>query len=142
MKKIILSVSFFSAVNAFGGAYNLTCTDANGSVSVEKGSLSIAGETYQYYNEYSVSRLMGLELVDFLKEKRPKVVVSAPNVPTDVAQSGVKVLSVKNFKDECGNPGTVTKYSEAVGIYSNDGTALVNLARLKCTETIITGHCL
>ncbi|MGZ3768509.1 MAG: hypothetical protein ACXVCP_07545 [Bdellovibrio sp.] len=142
MKRIILFFVFFLSINAFGGAYSLNCRNSDESVTIGNGSLVIAGKTYAYYNEYSKTRLMGLDLVDFLKEKRLKVVVSSPDVPTDVAQSGVKILKEKSFKDECGNPGTETTYSEAVGVYANDGLTLVNLARIKCTERIITGHCM
>lgn len=140
MKQFIIFFTLISSVNAFAGAYSLSCSSENGSVKVEKGSLNIEGRDFEYYADKTV-RLMGLEIVDFLKENNPKVVVSSPDALTDIAQGGIKVLKSKIFKDECGNPGTETRYSEAVGIYQTDGTTLVKVARLKCTERIITGHC-
>lgn len=140
MKLFILSFTFIASVNAFAGAYSLSCSNENGSVQVGNGSLTVEGKDFEYYGDESV-RLMGLQIVDFLKVNAPKVVVSVPNVATDVAQGGVKVLKIKKIKDECGNQGTETKYSEAVGIYQTDGAPLVNVARLKCTERIISGHC-
>ncbi|WP_413287633.1 hypothetical protein [Bdellovibrio sp. HCB337] len=141
MKKIILALTFFASVNAFAGAYSLSCSNPTGSVKIGKGCLTVNGKDYAYYSEYSSTRLMGLELVDFLKEPSPKVAVSAPDAPTNVAQGGVTVLSEKDFKDECGNSGTETEYKEAIGIYQADGSTLVDVAHITCTETIITGHC-
>jgi len=141
MKQFILFFTLLTSVNSFAGAYSLSCSNENGSVKIGNGSLTIEGKDFKYYGDESV-RLMGLQIVDFLKENNPKVVVSVPDALTDDAQGGVKVLKTKKFKDECGNPGTETKYSEAVGIYQTDGTTLVYVARLKCTERIITGHCI
>ncbi len=144
MKLAIATISLLATSwtsSAFAGAYSLSCESSDGLVKVTKGSLSIAGEEFQYFGEDASVRLMGNTIVDFLKEGRPKVVVSSPDADTAVAQGGVKVSRTKRFKDDCGNRGEETDYSEAVGIYNTEGKTLLNVVRLKCTERIIVGHC-
>lgn len=140
-RNIFLAFVIFTSVNAFAGAYNLTCSNNSGTVTIGKGTLSVNNKNYKYYNEYSTTRLMGLDLVDFLKTKSSKVVIASPYTPSIVAPGSVKVISESSFNDECGNTGTVTKYSETIGIYYTNGNLLVNSTTVECVETIITGHC-
>ncbi|WP_413574967.1 hypothetical protein ACLVWU_11995 [Bdellovibrio sp. HCB290] len=142
MMKQILILAFIAIAtsNAFAGSFGLSCKTDNPSVQIGKGYVTLNGKKFDYY---SADRLGGtFGIVDFLKEQGPKVVVSVPDVPTDVAQGGFDVISEKNFKDDCGNEGTETKYRAAVGIYSSYGSTLVPVVRIVCEERVLGGHCL
>lgn len=141
MKKFILAAGILSSLNLFAGAYSLKCSNSEGTVKIDKGTLQLNGKNFEYFSEYASTKLMSLNLIEFLKETNPKVVVGLPNTPTAVAQGGIKIISEKFFKDACGNEGSETRYKENIGLYDVSGTAIVDLIHINCVERMIIGHC-